>query len=128
MQVTIERRTRRSEHPLRALHFQLDDTARLRGLDALVLADRDGLFIAGGGRESDRLHHDQVASICPLVVKEGGNCFDGRVDVPGDRDVSILMFSYRGQTLYLAAMPGAAEADVSDAMLQAMEGVVRILG
>lgn len=124
----IERRTRRSHHPLRALHYQLDDTAKLRGLDALVLADRDGLFIAGGGKRADHSHHDAVASLCPLVVREGGNCFDGVLDVPEGREMSVLMFSYRGQTLYLGALLGGQETGASNAMLHAMEGVLRILG
>jgi hypothetical protein len=128
MEPVIDRRTRRSSHPLRALGYQLDDVARLRGLDALVLADRDGLFIAGGGRGADHVHHDAVASMCPLVVRQGGNCFDGRLDVPDDRELSVLMFSYRGQTLYLAALRSDAEESASDAMLGAMEGVIRILG
>jgi len=128
MHVHIERRTRRSEHPLRALSFQLDDTARLRGLDALVLADQDGLFIAGGGKPVDGGSHHAVASLCPLVVREGGNCFDGVLDVPGDKELSVLMFSYGGQTLYLGALLGSQEIKTSDAMLSAMQGVLRILG
>lgn len=128
MHAHIDRRTRRSEHPLRALSYQLDDTARLRGLDALVLADQDGLFIAGGGQVADGGNHDAVASLCPLVVREGGNCYDGNLDVPGDRDLSVLMFSYRGQTLYLGALLASSEASASGAMLHAMQGVLRILG
>jgi hypothetical protein len=124
----IDRRTRRSEHPLRALSYQLDDTARLRGLDTLVLADQDGLFIAGGGRGDDAGNHDAVASLCPLVVREGGNCYDGALDVPGDRELSVLMFSYRGQTLYLGALLESSETSASNAMLHAMQGVLRILG
>jgi hypothetical protein len=128
MHAHIDRRTRRSEHSLRALSYQLDDTARLRGLDALVLADQDGLFIAGGGQAADCGHHDAVASLCPLVVREGGNCYDGDLDVPGDRELSVLMFSYRGQTLYLGALLESSEASASNAMLHAMQGVLRILG
>jgi hypothetical protein len=128
MQPVVERRTRRSAHPLRALAYQLDDTARLRGLDALVLADQDGLFIAGGGKRADRASHDAVASLCPLVVREGGNCYDGDLEVPGDKALSVLMFSYMGQTLYLGALLRGRDESASDAMLQAMEGVLRILG
>ena len=124
----IDRRTRRSAHPLRALNYQLDDTARLRGLDALVLADRDGLFIAGGGSKRSHQHHEAVAGLCPLVVREGGNCFDGELDVPEDSELSGLMFSYKGQTLYLGALQGQKQKTASDAMLQAMDGILRILG
>ncbi len=128
MHAHIDRRTRRSEHPLRALSYQLDDTARLRGLDALVLADQDGLFIAGGGRPADGSRHDAVASLCPLLVREGGNCYDGDLEVPGNKELSVLMFSYHGQTLYLGALLGSREDGASDAMLHAMQGVLRILG
>jgi hypothetical protein len=69
-----------------------------------------------------------VASLCPLVVREGGNCFDGELDVPDDRELSVLMFSYKGQTLYLGALQGQKHRNASDAMLQAMDGILRILG
>jgi hypothetical protein len=128
MNHTAERRHRRSDNPLQALSYQLDDTARGCGLDALVLADRDGLFIAGGGERQSRAEGPAVASLCPLVVREGGNCYDGGVDVPGDRDLSVLMFSYKGQTLYLGAVARRMQVRSNDAILGAMEGVVRILG
>ncbi len=123
-----ERRHRRSSHPITALGYQLDRAARGCGLTSLVLADRDGLFIAAGGEGDDRLDAQSVASMCPLVVREGGNCYDGRLDVPGDRDLSVLMFTYHGQTLYLGAVACGMQVGSSLAIIDAMEGVVRILG
>ena len=124
----VERRHQRSMDPLEALGLQLDHTARQCGLQSLVLADRDGLFIAGGGESGADLAGSEVASMCPLVVREGGNCYDGMLDVPGDRDMSVLMFDYRGQTLYLGAVTSEMQVSSSDAVLHAMEGVMRILG
>jgi hypothetical protein len=124
----VERRHRRSDDSLTALHFQLDRTAHSCGLDALVLADRDGLFIAGGGDGQRGVSGQAVASLCPLVVREGGNCYDGRLDVPEDRDMSVLMFSYKGQTLYLGAVARDIREHSSAVILDAMEGIVRILG
>ena len=93
-----------------------------------MLAEQDGLFSAGGGKRADRPTHDAVASLCPLVVREGGNCYDGDLEVPDDKDLSVLMFSYMGQTLYLGALLRGREESASEAMLHAMAGVLRILG
>ncbi len=45
----VDRRTRRSNDPIVALHYQLSTVRSEAGLDALVLVDDTGCLVAGAG-------------------------------------------------------------------------------
>ena len=65
----LERRTRRSDDPLVALHYKLAATRKDRGLDAIVVADADGLVIAGAGAWP---LCEEVAAYAPMLGAQGG--------------------------------------------------------
>lgn len=89
----VERRTRRSDDPLVALHYKLAKTRRDRGLEAIVVADADGLVIAGAGAWP---LCEEVAAYAPML----GNGADanelparlaGRVNVQSADDLWLCL-------------------------------------
>lgn len=79
----VERRSRRSHDPLVALHYKLSATRRDGGLDALVVADADGLVIAGAGAWP---LCEEVAAYAPMLGESEASVpsrLAGRVQVRG---------------------------------------------
>ena len=64
---TLERRRYRSHRPAEALHLLLRATAERFHLDAIVLADEDGLVIQYSG---DATASDLIAAYAPLLQDE----------------------------------------------------------
>lgn len=88
----FERRTRRSDDPLVALHYKLAKTRNDRGLDAIVVADADGLVIAGAGAWP---LCEEVAAYAPMIGDAGSNDLParlaGRVSVRRTDDLWVCM-------------------------------------
>jgi hypothetical protein len=124
-QVYIERRRRRSPVILEALRYYMEAATRRENLRALVLADMDGLLISEYHGDPS-IRPEEIASTCPLIVKIGGNCYDGILPERPASQFSMLLFLYHEQPLYLVAVGG--QDNVSDALLSVMDGVQRILG
>jgi hypothetical protein len=117
MKLTLDRRRHRTDDPAEALRLQLDAVRRRAALDALVLADGDGLVIAHAG---DRDGCAALAAAAPLVGRASGP----RALVPADagrRDVRAA-----GATLHLVGTGGRLGRDA--ALADAARGVARILG
>jgi len=116
----IERRTRRSQDPYRALCLQLEHS-RLQGeLDALVLAIDNGLLIAGAG---ERSVCEALGAVAPLMSSPS---FTGRL--PGaleGQSVDVRAVSLDGETVYIASV-GRRGGDVW--LQQSISAVRRILG
>ncbi|RYZ66387.1 MAG: hypothetical protein EOP08_04995 [Proteobacteria bacterium] len=72
----VERRTRRSEDPLVALHYKLAKTRQDRGLEAIVVADADGLVIAGAGAWP---LCEEVAAYAPMLGESDRNELPARL-------------------------------------------------
>jgi len=116
----IERRTRRSQDPYRALCLQLE-RSRLQGeLDALVVAIDNGLLIAGAG---ERSVCEALGAVAPLMSSPS---FTGRL--PGaleGQNVDVRAVSLDGETVYIASVGRRG----GDAWLQqSISAVRRILG
>jgi hypothetical protein len=116
----IERRTRRSQDPYRALCLQLEHS-RLQGeLDALVVAIDNGLLIAGAG---ERSVCEALGAVAPLMSSPS---FTGRL--PGaleGQSVDVRAVSLDGETVYIASVGRRG----GDAWLQqSISAVRRILG
>jgi hypothetical protein len=60
-----ERRRRRSEDPITALHYQLSSTRAQAGLDVLVLVDDTGCLVAGAGAWPAC---EELAAFAPLLA------------------------------------------------------------
>lgn len=102
-----------------ALGRQLEAARRSGRLDALVLADSDGLLIASAG---DREVCVALGALAPLGPRSAG--YPCLRDMAGG-DVTVRTLTAPGYPLFLAALGGTA---ARDALLStAMTGVSRIL-
>ena len=66
--VSFERRRRRSDDPITALHYQLSQTRADAGLSAVVLVDDTGCLIAGAGAWPTC---EELAAFAPLLTSPG---------------------------------------------------------
>jgi hypothetical protein len=66
--VAGERRRRRSDDPITALHYQLSQTRSDAGLSAVVLVDDTGCLIAGAGAWPTC---EELAAFAPLLASPG---------------------------------------------------------
>lgn len=123
--IYVERRIKRTSSFVEALGYYMESAAREHDIKAIVLADMDGLVISE--YHADRsLAPEEVAAFCPLIIRVGGNCYDGRMKLDPGGSFSMLLFLYHDQPLYLCAIGG--NENVCDVLLEMMEGVHRILG
>ena len=122
--VTDERRRKRSNDPLIALHYQLAHARTDGGLEALVVADGSGLVVAGAGTWA---MCEELAAYAPLLAQ-------GQWTEPGLDDTSrvaelrsevdVQPVDVDGQTVLLCARGGRRRMAAIDA---AAAGVARIL-
>lgn len=115
----VERRARRSEQRDVALRFQIEHARDQARLEALVLADEDGIVVAESG---DRAVCEELAAIAPLLGRTLGMPMP-----PLLRGAEIAVRSVRvhGRPLYLASIGGTV---ARDALLStSVRGVERIL-
>jgi hypothetical protein len=119
-----ERRRRRSDDPVTALHYQLSHTRGKAGLDAVVLVDDTGCLVAGAGAWP---LCEELAAFAPLLAQPRALSSD----VVGTRLAAI------GSEVVVHAVPldgcealicgrggGAGSADL---IAQAAQGCRRIL-
>jgi len=113
-----DRRRRRSIDPLVALHYQLSSTRKEGALDTVVVADDEGVVVAGAGSWAAC---EELAAFAPLIARgepllEGGGV--SVRSVGGDR---VLLCTRAAQsTEELSAVREAA-------ITRAVVGVSRIL-
>src|SRR5690349_2018773 len=111
-----ERRTRRSDDTMTALHYQLAFARHQGGFDALVLADTAGVVVAGAGAWATC---ELIAAYAPLLAHEP------RVDAPL-HDVRIEKLDIGGSEVLLCSQGGGTSRAPS--LSQAASGCRRILG
>ena len=120
MWTSPERRQRRSQESHQALHYQLAHSRDRGGLDAVVLANEDGLVVASAG---DDAVCEELGAMAPLMSRA---IF--RAPLPPlleDGDVAVRTLRMHGQSLYLAALGGGV---AREALLKhSLTGVERIL-
>ena len=115
-----ERRVRRTQDRNAALRFQLEHSRDRGGLEALVLADDQGMVVAAAG---DDAVCEELGAIAPLM----GRTVMGMPMPPMLRggEVAVRPLSLYGQDLFLACVGGGV---ARDALLStSMSGVQRIL-
>ena len=102
-----ERRRRRADLVTQALHFQLDACCKDGRIEAMVVADGDGLPLAQSG---DTYACEEVAARMVLVgsrIKE----FNGTLLESGHRwNVQMVKFEVDGSELLVCAVGGTPEA------------------
>jgi hypothetical protein len=120
---TIERRRRRATTVSEALTYQLDACCEDGRIEAMVVADGDGLPLATSG---DSYACDEVAARMVLVgprIKE----FHGTLLGAGHAwQVQMRKIEVRGYELLVCAVGGTAEARQQQ-LARGAEGALRIL-
>lgn len=118
-----ERRRRRSDDPGQAIRYQLDACRQEAGLDAMILADRDGLCIAVSGPAAAC---EEFAARVSVMHREAHD-FDGELWTQDDRwDVHVRRFDVGGIELCLCAVGGIAGERAAE-VERSLRGVTRIL-
>lgn len=118
-----ERRRRRSSDPSQAIAHQLDTCRHEAGLDAMILADRDGLCIAASGPV---VACEEFAARVSVMQREAHD-FDGELWTDDDRwDVHVRRFDIDGFELCLCAVGGMAGGRAAE-VERSQRGVTRIL-
>ena len=118
-----ERRIRRAETVTLALNYQLDDCCRDGSIQAMVVADGDGLPLAAAG---DAFACDEVAA---RMVHVGSRIreFNGTVLGGGARwDVQMSKVDIDGTELLVCVVGGTAEQRTKQ-MKRGTEGAMRNL-
>ena len=112
----MERRRRRSLHPAVALSYQLETLCHEGGIDAMVVADDNGLPLAAAG---DAYACDEVAARVVMVGRKIRE-FGGTLLGPGQRwDVQMTKVDVDGAELLVCAVGG----DATQRQLQIARGV-----
>ncbi len=115
-----ERRSRRSTHRDLALTFQLEHVRDRARLEALVLADDDGLVLSAAG---DGAVCRELAALAPLMAKSVMG-----IPLPPmlrGAEVAVRIVHVHDQPLYLASVGGGVARDAL--LAHSMRGVHRIL-
>jgi hypothetical protein len=119
-----DRRRRRSEDPLGALHYQLTQARHEGRLEAIVVADDAGVVMAGAGSWAVC---EELAAYAPLLAQgvwtEPGSTSESRV-AELRTEVDVQSVEIEGQQVLLCARGGRMRAAAMD---RAAEGIVRIL-
>lgn len=121
-----ERRRRRSNDPSQAIRHQLDACRQKAGLDAMILADRDGLCIAFSGPAMACEEFAARVSILSMPHRSISG-FDVELWTEDDRwDVYVRRFDVDGFELCLCAVGGLAGERAAE-VERSLRGVQRIL-
>ena len=115
-----ERRERRSADRETALRFQLESVKNRGNIEALVLADADGLLLAGAGEPAIC---EELGALAPLVARSAMGMPLGPLLEGGD--VAVRPVSIHGQELVLASLGGGVARDAL--LTTSSEGIRRIL-
>jgi len=128
-----DRRRRRSDDPLIALHYQLTSTRARGDLDAIVVADTSGVVVAGAGSWPVC---EELAAYAPLLADGSWGSMTAQVSSRVDslrKDAMVQRLMVGGQEVLLCARHKkkteareVLEAAVRD-LEQAAQGVSRIL-
>ncbi len=119
-----ERRRRRSDDPITALHYQLAHTRSLAGFDAVVLVDDTGCLVAGAGAWPIC---EELAAFAPLLA-DGAAVVSATVGgrlAAIEPEVVVRSLSVDGGQALLAAR--GAQGAPSHLVTRAVDGCRRIL-
>lgn len=128
-----ERRRRRSEDPLVALHYQLTETRARGEIDAIVVADASGVVVAGAGSWPVC---EELAAYAPLLAEGQWAVMTENVSSRVEslrKDVEVRALSVGGQEVLLCArrQRRSAGSPAGEGMIrdldQAAAGISRIL-
>ena len=119
-----ERRRKRSDDPVTALHYQLAAVRREAELDAVVLADASGCLVAGAGAWPAC---EELAAYAPLLAtprRSVRRTVSARLSAL-EPEVDSLVFELLGSEVLLSCRGGAGTRQ--EALARAAAGIKRIL-
>lgn len=119
-----ERRRKRSDDPVTALHYQLAAVRRDAALEAVVLADAAGCLVAGAGAWPAC---EELAAYAPLLATPRlpvRRMVSARLSAL-EPEVESLAFEVLGSEVLLSCRGGASAR--KDALARAAAGIRRIL-
>ncbi|XXT16345.1 hypothetical protein WME94_39545 [Sorangium sp. So ce429] len=119
-----ERRRRRSDDPITALHYQLSTTRTEANLDVVVLVDDSGCLVAGAGAWPAC---EELAAYAPLLANRDAvqSAAVGSRIAALTAEVEVQSLSVEGGEVLLCGRGGTAERGASIA--RAAAGCLRIL-
>ena len=124
MSAPEERRRRRSEDPITALHYQLSSSRAEAGLEALVLVDDAGCLVAGAGAWPVC---EELAAYAPLLARpEVANVTVGTRLEALSGEVLVRSVAVDGAEVLLCSRGGTDRREAS--LARALAGCRRILG
>ncbi len=124
MSAPEDRRLRRSEDPITALHYQLSTSRAEAGLEALVLVDDSGCLVAGAGAWPVC---EELAAYAPLLARpEVANATVGTRLAALSGEVLVHAVAVDGVEVLLCGRGG--QGGRAETFARALEGCQRILG
>jgi hypothetical protein len=118
-----DRRHRRTEDVLEALHLQLDACREDAELTAMVIADEHGMCLASSGS----LHTcSEIAARLPILSRKAGNFEGVLLGRKGPMPAAMKRFVFEGNELYACAVGGNPDRHAAE-LSRAETGVRRIL-
>jgi hypothetical protein len=121
-----ERRRRRSEDPITALHYQLSAVRNETGLDALVLVDDSGCLVAGAGAWPIC---EELAAYAPFIARKSERQSREVNDRAGQiaQDTLVKSLSVSGAEVLLCARDKRTNEALPH-VVRAANGCMRLLG
>lgn len=122
---TYDRRLRRSDDTITALHLQLSHARFRGGLEALVLVDEVGALVAGAGAWPVC---EELAAFAPLLADRSALLHDETRKLTDELRPSVALFPFTidGTSVLLAAR-GPFSPDTTPVLSTAAAGCTRIL-
>ena len=129
MNLAEDRRRKRSNDPLVALHYQLSHTRTEGRLETIVVADDAGLVVAGAGPWAAC---EELAAYAPLLAQsvwheppsQKRSSSRSRVDEIRE-DVGVQPVDVDGQTVLLCARGGKMQPAAMDKTARAVARILR---
>ena len=120
----VDRRRRRSDDPITALHYQLSHTRAEAGLDTVVLVDDSGCLVAGAGAWPAC---EELAAYAPLLANRAaiGSAAVGSRIAALEAEIEVHALEIDGAPVVLCGRGGGASRRGSIA--RAADGCRRIL-
>lgn len=119
-----ERRCRRSDDTITALHYQLSWSRAQAGLEAVVLVDDSGCLVAGAGAWPVC---EELAAYAPLLARpEAANATVGGRIAALSGEVEVHAVDVDGSEVLLCGRGGSEGRSAT--LMRALQGCRRILG
>jgi hypothetical protein len=122
MKQAEERRRKRSNDPLVALHYQLASARQEGRLDAIVVADDGGLVVAAAGSWAVC---EELAAYAPLIARSESDVPSASRIAEMRAKVDIKAVDVDGQTVLVCSQGGKKPGGVTDSAARAVERILR---